>query len=257
MGQARPAARRPHSPDPGAQPAPPRRRARALALLGALLAAAAAVAAARACALLADAQAAARQESALKVLGTDGLFLFSSLDTDQDMYISPEEFKPIAEKLTGSVPVANYEEEELPHDPSEETLTIEARFQPLLMETMTKSKDGFLGVSRLALSGLRNWTTAASPSAAFAARHFRPFLPPPGQELGQPWWIIPGELSVFTGYLSNNRFYPPPPKGKEVIIHRLLSMFHPRPFVKTRFAPQGTVACLTAISDSYYTVMFR
>ena len=46
------------------------------------------------------------------------------------------------------------------------------------------------------MSGLRNWTTAASPSAVFAARHFRPFL--------------------FTGYLSNNRFYPPPPKGKEV-----------------------------------------
>lgn len=43
-----------------------------------------------------------KQESALKVLGTDGLFLFSSLDTDQDMYISPEEFKPIAEKLTGT-----------------------------------------------------------------------------------------------------------------------------------------------------------
>lgn len=35
-------------------------------------------------------------------------------------------------------------------------------------------------------------------------------------ELGEPWWIIPSELSVFTGYLSNNRFYPPPPKGKEV-----------------------------------------
>uniref|UniRef100_A0A2K6RVS3 Selenoprotein N n=1 Tax=Rhinopithecus roxellana TaxID=61622 RepID=A0A2K6RVS3_RHIRO len=197
------------------------------------------------------------QESALKTLGTDGLFLFSSLDTDGDMYISPEEFKPIAEKLTGSTPAASYEEEELPPDPSEETLTIEARFQPLLPETMTKSKDGFLGVSRLALSGLRNWTAAASPSAVFSARHFQPFLPPPGQELGEPWWIIPSELSVFTGYLSNNRFYPPPPKGKEVIIHRLLSMFHPRPFVKTRFAPQGAVACLTAINDFYYTVMFR
>lgn len=43
-----------------------------------------------------------KQESALKALGTEGLFLFSSLDTDQDMYISPEEFKPIAEKLTGT-----------------------------------------------------------------------------------------------------------------------------------------------------------
>lgn len=43
-----------------------------------------------------------QQESALKALGTEGLFLFSSLDTDGDMYISPEEFKPIAEKLTGT-----------------------------------------------------------------------------------------------------------------------------------------------------------
>lgn len=49
--------------------------------------------------------------------------------------------------------MASYEEEELPHDPSEETLTIEARFQPLLTETMTKSKDGFLGVSK-------GWVTA-------------------------------------------------------------------------------------------------
>lgn len=43
-----------------------------------------------------------QQESALKALGTEGLFLFSSLDTDRDMYISPEEFRPIAEKLTGT-----------------------------------------------------------------------------------------------------------------------------------------------------------
>lgn len=48
-----------------------------------------------------------------------------------------------------------------------------------------------------------------------------------------------------------------PLPSPQVIIHRLLSMFHPRPFVKTRFAPQGAVACLTAISDFYYTVMFR
>lgn len=43
-----------------------------------------------------------KQESALKALGTEGLFLFSSLDADRDMYISPEEFRPIAEKLTGT-----------------------------------------------------------------------------------------------------------------------------------------------------------
>lgn len=63
MGRARPAARRSHSPDPAAHPAPPRSRSRTLALLGALVAAVAAAAAARAWALLADAQAAARQVS--------------------------------------------------------------------------------------------------------------------------------------------------------------------------------------------------
>lgn len=35
------------------------------------------------------------------MLGAEGHFLFSSLDTDHDLYLSPEEFKPIAEKLTG------------------------------------------------------------------------------------------------------------------------------------------------------------
>lgn len=42
-----------------------------------------------------------QQEAGLRTLGTEGLFLFSSLDTDHDLYLSPEEFKPIAEKLTG------------------------------------------------------------------------------------------------------------------------------------------------------------
>ncbi|KAH0631206.1 hypothetical protein JD844_005423 [Phrynosoma platyrhinos] len=219
----------------------------ALALLAALLAAQ----------YYRDLEAAHRQENALKSLGNEGLFLFSSLDTNNDLYISPEEFKPIAEKLTGIVPVSGSDEEEVV-DPSGETLSILAKFQPLLMETMTKSKDGFLGVSHLALSGLRNWTTPVSPVSVMFAQQFKAFLPPKHKvELADPWWIIPSELNIFTGYLPNNRFYPPAPKGKEVIIHKLLSMFHPRPFVKTRFAPQGAVACIQAVADFYYRIAFR
>ncbi|KAJ7304322.1 hypothetical protein JRQ81_011869 [Phrynocephalus forsythii] len=169
----------------------------------------------------------------------------------------PEEFKPIAEKLTGIVPVSSTEEEEV-LDPSGETISVLAKFQPLLMETMTKSKDDFLGVSHVALSGLRNWTAPASPVSVMFARQFKAFLPPKNKvELGDPWWVIPSELNIFTGYLPNNRFYPPTPKGKEVLIHKLLSMFHPRPFVKTRFAPQGTVACIQAVAEFYYKIAFR
>lgn len=42
-----------------------------------------------------------QQDDSIRTLGEDGHFLFSSLDTDHDLYLSPEEFKPIAEKLTG------------------------------------------------------------------------------------------------------------------------------------------------------------
>ncbi|XP_013910021.1 PREDICTED: selenoprotein N-like [Thamnophis sirtalis] len=234
-------------PPPAPPPARFPRLALALAFLAALLAAK----------YYRDAEAARRQETALKSLGNEGLFLFSSLDTNNDLFISPEEFKPIAEKLTGMVPVSGTEEEEVT-DPNGETLTILAKFQPLLMETMTKSKDGFLGISHVAFTGLRNWTAPASPLSMMFAQQFKSFLPPKNKlELGDTWWIIPSELNIFTGYLPNNRFYPPAPKGKEVIIHKLLSMFHPRPFVKTRFAPQGAVACIQAVAEFYYKIAFR
>lgn len=72
-------------------------------------------------------------------------------------------------------------------------------------------------ISRVALSGLRNWTAPAVPMSTMLARQFKAFLPPKDKlDLGDPWWIIPSELNIFTGYLPNNRFYPPPPKGKEV-----------------------------------------
>uniref|UniRef100_A0A672GMI0 Selenoprotein N n=1 Tax=Salarias fasciatus TaxID=181472 RepID=A0A672GMI0_SALFA len=204
-----------------------------------------------------DAQLARRHEESVRTLGPEGVLLFSSLDSDQDCFLSPEEFRPIAQRLTGVTAPAD-PEEDLVHDPDGETLMVEAHMQPLLLDSMTKSRDGFLGVSHSSLSGLRSWRSPAVPSSSFPASRFRAFLPPgSGLAVGDTWWLIPSELSVFTGYLPNNRYHPPPPRGKEVLIHALLSMLHPRPFVKSRFAPQGAVACLRAASDAYYDIVFR
>uniref|UniRef100_A0A8D3BED6 Selenoprotein N n=1 Tax=Scophthalmus maximus TaxID=52904 RepID=A0A8D3BED6_SCOMX len=204
-----------------------------------------------------DTQLVKRHEESVRTLGAEGLFLFASLDTDHDLYLSPEEFKPIAEKLTGITPPMDFEEEEI-HDPSGETLTVEAKMQPLLLDTMTKSKDGFLGVTHSSLSGLRSWKSPAVPSSSFSASQFRVFLPPKNKAaVGDTWWVIPSELNIFTGYLPNNRYHPPTPRGKEVLIHSLLSMFHPRPFIKSRFAPQGAIACIRASNDFYYDIAIR
>lgn len=72
-------------------------------------------------------------------------------------------------------------------------------------------------VSHSSLSGLHSWKTPAVPSSTFSASHFRAFLPPKNKvNVGDTWWVIPSELNIFTGYLPNNRYHPPTPKGKEV-----------------------------------------
>lgn len=82
-----------------------------------------------------------------------------------------------------------------------------------------------LQVSHSSLSGLRSWKNPVVPSASFSARQFRVFLPPKNKlEVGNTWWVIPSELNIFTGYLPNNRYHPPSPKGKEVkSAHRRLT----------------------------------
>ncbi|KAM9037298.1 selenoprotein N isoform X1 [Sarcophilus harrisii] len=265
-----PSAPRLPPPPPGRPPRPPRRsrrplrrglpgrprRPQDLALLAAVLGALLAVAT-RSFVGFREFQAEALREAAQKFLGEDGFSLFSSLDRDRDMYINPEEFKRDAKRLIAATSISILEEEvsqNSPLDLSEEKFSIMARFQPLLPKTMYKSKDGFLHVSHLTLSGLRNWTVPDVVLHLFSAQKFFIFLPPKEDlKLGEPWWIIPNEVK----HLPSTRFYPPRSKRKEDLIFKLLSMFHPRLFVKTRFGPRGTVACLMAISDLYYTVAFR
>uniref|UniRef100_A0A3P9Q7Q3 Selenoprotein N n=1 Tax=Poecilia reticulata TaxID=8081 RepID=A0A3P9Q7Q3_POERE len=182
-----------------------------------------------------------RHEEAVQTLGVEGLFLFSSLDTDHDLYLSPEEFRPIAEKLTGITAPVDLEEDEI-DDPNGETLVLEASMKPLLLDSMTKSRDGFLG--------LTEW-----PPLLDASRHSLLLVPPGRRMVGdsqrtQHLHWLPAQQSVPPSHAKGQR-------GDPVLIHSLLSMFHQRPFIKSRFAPQGTVACIRASSDFYYDIVFR
>lgn len=94
-----------------------------------------------------------------------------------------------------------------------------------------------------------NWTPSARPAP--------PVPPPSGPTPSLGPWACRFRADPHPGEQGPAGQPGVPLPSPQVIIHRLLSMFHPRPFVKTRFAPQGAVACLTAISDFYYTVMFR
>lgn len=195
-------------------------------------------------------------------LGLDGVILFKQHDRNKDGVLSLGEFEPLAHRLLQINDTYDYD---LPIRESDEVVTIESFFIPLDLSTMSKSKDDSLnsvsdGLD--ALHGLRYWKEPAKQWKNFAVDHLRPFLPSDPyllEDVGEVYYLITPERHLTKeGPLSSNRYIPPTlVRDQEVMVHRLLSMFHPRPFVFSRFAPQGSIAVVRALNKKYVDIVFR
>ena len=118
------------------------------------------------------------------------------------------------------------------------------------------------------LFGLWNWTEANRKHVVFGVSEFKSLMPDNMENLdqivGQPYHVLKycvdeDELcSILPARKDHGRkTFPPPPQGKEKLLFRLLAMMHPRPFLKMRFHPRGTVACVQAYNDKYVHIVFR
>ena len=78
---------------------------------------------------------------------------------------------------------------------------------------------------------------------------------------GEVYTVVDQEMGFFDrlhgGDLSSNRYVPPRIEGSTVIVHRLLAMFHPRPFIMMRFEPRGSMACVRAYNNEYVDIYYR
>ena len=110
------------------------------------------------------------------------------------------------------------------------------------------------GSPKQVLPGLVNWKAPFHSIHTFGSKNMRPFLPR-GQELGKPYVVIDSEYAGKTPHM--NYYYPPAPRGNEVFLQTLLSMFHPNAFINNRFGPRGTTAILRAENDKYYDIIIR
>ena len=54
-----------------------------------------------------------------------------------------------------------------------------------------------------------------------------------------------------------NRYRPSVPVGKEILLHTLLTQFHPNIFLHTRFGPRGSLALVRARSEKYLDIVMR
>lgn len=199
----------------------------------------------------------------LPTLGQEGLSLFKKYDRNGDSQLSIGEFESLYHQLIGKgVNLTEFEynpEQEIQLD--DQLLTLKTYFKPLLLETMTKDMtERFFGQMD-SLTGLKEWTKANHEWRNFGVRHFRVFLPEHRIELGSVYKLYsspnPSFMSIHEPHLPSNRFYPPKVEDNLIVLHRILAMFHPRPFLITRFPPKGGVAMVRGYNDDYIDVVFR
>jgi hypothetical protein len=192
--------------------------------------------------------------------------LFRMYDNNADGSIDPYEFLGVIQDQnislvdTGNGTLARdmYQFVDAELGPGKEGLTLMIDFTPLKINTMSKftSKDQFLfGSPVQLLPGLVKWTTPNHPIHTFGVGNFKTFLPPYGKGVGDPYYIVDSEHTGRQPHM--NAYYPPPPRGNEVLLHALVSMFHPNVFINCRFGPRGTLAVLRAENDKYYDVIIR
>jgi hypothetical protein len=113
------------------------------------------------------------------------------------------------------------------------------------------------------LIGLQSWKTLNKESITVGVKQFKGFLPPNNTyidklcDVYKIYNINSTSLPDIPSHTSSNKYQPPMIEDELVIIHHLLTMFHPRPFLRSRFPPQGGVACVRAFNKDYLDISYR
>ena len=194
----------------------------------------------------------------LESMGVEAVIMFRQYDRDSDGVLSLDEFEPLAHRLLELNETYNYDQD---ITETSEVLTISASFKPLHLSSM--SHDTNKNVRGLdPLWGLKRWKSAAHSWKNFAASDFVHFLPRDkllATKVGHVYRLagLPPDMDMGIT-LSSNRYFPPRLiNPSEILIHRILSMFHDRPFVIGRFGPHGALACIKAVNSKFIQIVFR
>ncbi|KAH3846067.1 hypothetical protein DPMN_088361, partial [Dreissena polymorpha] len=199
----------------------------------------------------------------LESIGEEGVQVFMAFDRDGDGYLSMDEYEELYLSMLDSKhgqTSLQTKEYTQPISADDEVITLQARFQPIVRESMTRSKQEGIQSDETALPGLMNWTRPFKEWQTFAVQNFLNFFPRENLNVGAVYHLVKDErtfLEKLDGDLSSNRYYPPDVKDEHVILHRLLQMFHPRPFIMSRFKPRGSMAVLRAKSATHLDILFR
>lgn len=135
-------------------------------------------------------------------------------------------------------------------------VTLDTKFTPLHPSAFTNfitSEE-----SRNTLHGVLSWKVASVSWSWVPSKAFTALLPERSadQVPGYVWRLLPDTTA--NKYMLSYRYVPPTPSGPvEELLFQLLSLFHPQPFLQSRYEPRGAAAVVRARSSDSLDIMFR
>jgi len=198
--------------------------------------------------------------------------LFKEHDVNDDKVLSLEEFEHVILSIN-SKPLPDFDITESSNDLEihkterfdyGEVIELKAKMKSLKLETMREFKENEIsGFPKFEnahqYKGLLSWNEVNKAKMEIEAEQLAIFLPiEASYSVGYTYWI-------FRQSEENNStsqfFYKQPSAWNNDpaidVIYKLLQMFHPQPFVYTRFSPGGGAAVVTAVNENYVTIHFR
>lgn len=135
-------------------------------------------------------------------------------------------------------------------------VTLKTHFVPLDPKAFSSFVDS--KESRTSLHGILNWKSASVSWKWVHHQYFAPLLPPSvvSKDPAFVWRILPDDTSQEVLYSS--KYVAPPPSGPvEELLHGLLSLFHPQPFLYSRYGPRGAAGIIRAKSFDCVDILLR
>lgn len=140
-------------------------------------------------------------------------------------------------------------------------VTVVSRFRQVDRSSLRKDVNADALGPTSNLHYLHTWTKPAQRKQIFMLSLFSStFLPPRGQDVGQPWWVFRAPDAWHNDGKINSALYEPPlPCGSpaKLLLHKLFGMFHPNVFLLTRAAPSGTAAVVVRRQNGTLDILFR
>ncbi|CAM1323731.1 SEPN1 (predicted) [Pycnogonum litorale] len=195
--------------------------------------------------------------------------LFNQLDKNHDSFLSQSEFfsgikvlKNVDWKFNGDSSRHNRNIKDLrPSSDEELSIKLKCSYETInvtdslsrwlkysnnhhLVKVLNGSGDD--GGATLILNFFHSFETYCVVSMRYLIKVFKPL----NNSVGTVFWIIPPDDDDVAKFISETDV-------KSSLLHSLLTIFHPRPFVNTRSQPQGCVAIVRAVSPDYTDIYFR